>query len=276
MPNIGANRISRWVRDRLRLGVAVDALARPGGGPCRTARMPPIGESMLAKVAPNASLMLTVPHLMWRAIARAAGAVLAVDRRVQAVLARRWRGRPRRPRRGTGRARPPGRTSRRRSRSSPASRPRGSSARRSTARGRAAPCRRSAPRAPLATASSTWAVTVSSWSCEISEPMSMPQSRVGAERHRLGPGHEPLDEPVVDLVGDEDPLDRDAELAGVGEARPDGALGGPLDVGVAQHQHRVLAAELERAADQPLRALRGDQPAGRGRAGEADVVGALR
>ena len=33
--------------------------------------MPPIGESMLAKVAPNASLMLTVPHLIWRAIARA-------------------------------------------------------------------------------------------------------------------------------------------------------------------------------------------------------------
>ena len=27
-------------------------------------RMPPIGESMLPKVAPNASLMLTVPHLM--------------------------------------------------------------------------------------------------------------------------------------------------------------------------------------------------------------------
>ena len=26
-------------------------------------RMPPIGESMLANVAPNASLMLTVPHL---------------------------------------------------------------------------------------------------------------------------------------------------------------------------------------------------------------------
>ena len=33
--------------------------------------MPPIGESMLANVAPNASLMLTVPHLMNRAIDRA-------------------------------------------------------------------------------------------------------------------------------------------------------------------------------------------------------------
>ena len=32
--------------------------------------MPPIGASMLAKVAPNASLMLTVPHLICRAMAR--------------------------------------------------------------------------------------------------------------------------------------------------------------------------------------------------------------
>ena len=110
---------------------------------------------------------------------------------------------------------------------------------------------------------------------EISEPMSMPQSRRRAERHRLGAGHEPLDEPVVDLVGDEHPLHRDAQLAGVGEGRADRALGGLLEVGVAQHQHRVLAAELERAADQPLGALLRDQLAGGGRAGEADVVGAL-
>ena len=105
--------------------------------------------------------------------------------------------------------------------------------------------------------------------------MSLPQSRRGTERHRLGAGDEPLDEPVVDLVGDEHPLHRDAELAGVGERRPDGALGGLLEVGVAQHQDRVLAAELERAADQPLGALLGDELAGGGRAGEADVVGAL-
>ena len=31
-------------------------------------------------------------------------------------------------------------------------------------------------RAPLATASSTWRVTVSSWACEMSEPMSTLQS----------------------------------------------------------------------------------------------------
>ena len=48
--------------------------------------MPPIGESMLPNVAPNASLMLTVPHLICRAIVARAGAVLAVDRGVEAVL----------------------------------------------------------------------------------------------------------------------------------------------------------------------------------------------
>ncbi len=42
-----------------------------------------------------------------------------------------------------------------------------------------------------------------------------------------------------------------------------------------QHDHRVLAAELERAADQAGGGLLGDELAGRGRAGEADVVGAL-
>ena len=40
--------------------------------------------------------------------------------------------------------------------------------------GRAVPPQRTV--APLATASSTWAVTVSSWACEISEPMSTLQS----------------------------------------------------------------------------------------------------
>ena len=35
--------------------------------------MPPIGESTLPKVAPNASLMFTVPHVISRAMARARG-----------------------------------------------------------------------------------------------------------------------------------------------------------------------------------------------------------
>ena len=46
-----------------------------------------------------------------------------------------------------------------------------------------------------------------------------------------------------------------------------------MHVGVAEHEHRVLATELERAADEPLGAPLGDDPAGGGGAGEADVVG---
>ena len=104
--------------------------------------------------------------------------------------------------------------------------------------------------------------------------MSLPHVEARPEPHRLDARDEPRDEPVVDLVGDEHPLDRDAQLAGVGEAGAHRPLGGPVDVGVAEHQDRVLAAELERAADQPLGALLGDELAGRGGAGEADVVGA--
>ncbi len=81
-------------------------------------------------------------------------------------------------------------------------------------------------------------------------------------------------EAVVDLVGDEHPLGRDAQLAGVGEARAHRPLRGAVEVGVAEHQDRVLPAELERAADQPVGALLRDRLAGGGRAGEADVVGA--
>ncbi len=95
----------------------------------------------------------------------------------------------------------------------------------------------------------------------------------GPQGHRLGAGDEALHEPVVDLVGHEHPLHGDAELAGVRERRADGSLGRLLEVGVAEDQDRVLAAELQRAADQPLGALPGDDLAGGRRAGEADVVG---
>ena len=49
--------------------------------------MPPIGESMLAKVAPKASLMLTVPQLIVAGDGAGPVAVLAVDRGVEAVVA---------------------------------------------------------------------------------------------------------------------------------------------------------------------------------------------
>ena len=45
-----------------------------------------------------------------------------------------------------------------------------------------------------------------------------------------------------------------------------------VEIRVAQHDHRVLAAQLERDRDQPLGGLHGDLPAGGGRAGEVDHV----
>ena len=74
-----------------------------------------------------------------------------------------------------------------------------------------------------------------------------------AEPERLGPATNAAVNAAQHRLGHVDPLGGHAELAGVGEARPDRALGRGLDVGVVQHQQRVLAAQLQRAADQPAR-----------------------
>lgn len=95
-----------------------------------------------------------------------------------------------------------------------------------------------------------------------------------AEPHGLRPGGEALHEVVGDRLVDVQPLDGDAELPGGGEAGADGSGGGLLDVGVLQHEHGVLAAELQGDADQPGRGADGDLAAGAGGAGEGDVVGA--
>ena len=62
---------------------------------------------------------------------------------------------------------------------------------------------------------------------------------------RLDLAGEPLDELVVDGVLDVDALDRDADLTRVVEPVGGGGVGGALEVGVGEHDHRVLAAELE-------------------------------
>ena len=62
---------------------------------------------------------------------------------------------------------------------------------------------------------------------------------------------------------------------GVGEAGPLGDLGGSLDVGVRPHDERVLAAQFQRATDQPFAAAGGDPAADRGGAGEHHVVRAV-
>src|SRR5829696_6266259 len=80
--------------------------------------------------------------------------------------------------------------------------------------------------------------------------------------------HELLVEGLLDV----DPLDRLADLPGVRHAVVDGGVGSALDVGVAQDDHRVLAAELERyGRERPRRALH-HLLAGLRRAGEHEVV----
>ena len=76
------------------------------------------------------------------------------------------------------------------------------------------------------------------------------------------------DELVVDRRLDVDALDRDAGLAAVLHRVVDGGVGGALEVGVGEHDHRVLAAELERHRGERARGALHDLLAGRGRAGE--------
>src|SRR5690606_27997451 len=56
---------------------------------------------------------------------------------------------------------------------------------------------------------------------------------------------ERAEEGVADVADHEATLDRGAILAGVAEGGPDDARGGALQIGVGQHDGRVLGAELE-------------------------------
>ncbi len=67
-----------------------------------------------------------------------------------------------------------------------------------------------------------------------------------------------VDERVVDRRLDVHALDRDAGLAAVLHRVVGGRVGGALEVGVGEHDHRVLAAELERDGDQRARRALGD------------------
>ena len=71
-----------------------------------------------------------------------------------------------------------------------------------------------------------------------------------------------VDERRVHVVVRVDALDRDADLAGVGEAAEDDGARRALDVGVAARDERRLAAELHHARDEPL-AARGRDPLAR-------------
>ena len=103
--------------------------------------------------------------------------------------------------------------------------------------------------------------------------LGLPLERV-AEPQLLGLAGDALDEAVGDLADDVDALDPRAGLAGVGEAAPDGAGDRVVEVGVGADDHRVLAAELEHRALEPLGADLADLAADLDRAGEEDLAGA--
>ncbi len=83
-----------------------------------------------------------------------------------------------------------------------------------------------------------------------------------------------LDELVVAGPADDEPGQRRAHLAAEEALGAGDGAGGGLEVHVVEDDGGGLAAELERAAGDPLAAERGDAAAGRGRAGERDLVDA--
>ena len=93
-----------------------------------------------------------------------------------------------------------------------------------------------------------------------------------ADPQGRGPGHEALDERVVQRAVHVDPLDARADLAAVREGAPERALDGAPEIGVVEHEHRILATELERHGAEPLGGALRDPAPGRGRAGEDDRV----
>ncbi len=96
-----------------------------------------------------------------------------------------------------------------------------------------------------------------------------------AEPQRRHPCGEAIHERGGDRLIDVDALDRDAQLAGVGEAAGGGAVDHAVEVGVGGDEHGVLAAELGREADEALGRALGDGAACGGGPGEHDVVGGL-
>ena len=73
-----------------------------------------------------------------------------------------------------------------------------------------------------------------------------------ADPQRARAVDEPLDERVVQRAVDVDALDTRADLAAVRERPPERALDGAVEIGVVEHEHRILPAELERDRAQAL------------------------
>src|SRR5262249_5533180 len=98
-------------------------------------------------------------------------------------------------------------------------------------------------------------------------------AHVGALAQRAGLLEDAARELIGDGVLDVNAFDRNADLARIGERAPDRRVGRALDVGVAQNDHRVFAAEFEAHRDQSLRRALGDRLASARAPGERDHIG---
>ena len=74
----------------------------------------------------------------------------------------------------------------------------------------------------------------------------------GALAQAPHPLDDQLDEVVVDRLLDVDALNGGACLAAVEHGAPDRGVRRPLEIGVGEHDHRVLPPELQAVGDQPL------------------------
>ena len=115
--------------------------------------------------------------------------------------------------------------------------------------------------APAATASSIHSLTRSRSSGVISGPTSVSGSSGSPTRSFSTLATSRSVNGVGDRLVDEDPLDRDAALAGVGEGVDLGFVGGRLPVAVVVDDQRRVGAELE--VDLLVRDLAADPPADR-------------
>ena len=86
----------------------------------------------------------------------------------------------------------------------------------------------------------------------------------------LGAGDEVLDELVVHAFLHDDAAGRGAALSGGAERAPESAFDGEVEVGVVEHDHRILAAEFERAMLEGLGRRGAHDSADFRRAGERD------
>ena len=82
-----------------------------------------------------------------------------------------------------------------------------------------------------------------------------------ADLQLLGALHQRIDELLVHALLHDDAAGRGAALAGGAERSPQRAFQRQLEVGVVEHDHRILAAQLQRAVLEGLRRFLADDAA---------------